>query len=271
MPNLFFESAGVSVAGGAEPGGPLDIAERWPGGAIVLEFPVLAARVDLAGAGSGVADPTVARVHDTRAADGSPPSLPGSDLLGLSVDVLTRALGTAAAGALLKDRLVPVAAGAYLEHLRLLDDLRRKGTGDPHAAEQSALALAARVLGAAASGVTAKAVSPRQRDLAASVKLLAAATRGERLRIAPLASRLGCSVFHLCHTFRDVEGTTIGAYQQQLRLRGAARRLLEAPGAPLSDLALEFGFSSHSHFTAAFRKAFGTTPSALAASQRIAC
>jgi AraC-like DNA-binding protein len=38
--------------------------------------------------------------------------------------------------------------------------------------------------------------------------------------------------------------------------------LVEIPHATdLTDLALRLGFSSHSHFTAAFRKSFGCTPS----------
>jgi AraC-like DNA-binding protein len=41
-----------------------------------------------------------------------------------------------------------------------------------------------------------------------------------------------------------------------------ARALVELPHADdLSTLALEVGFSSHSHFSAAFRRAFGCTPS----------
>lgn len=275
MPELRFESAGVSVAAGTALGGTRDCAGRWTGGAILLEFPLLAARVDLAGAGSGVADATVARVRDPRAAVSgrSVPGLDGAGRFAISVEALTRLVGVVPAGAGVDDRLVPLAADAYLDHLRLLDDLRRGGAPDPDAVERSALDIAARVLRAAAScgAASARAASPRQRELTASVKLLAAAAPGERLRVAPLASRLGCSTFHLCHTFRDVEGTTIGAYHQQLRLRMAARRVLDAPGSPLADLAFEFGFSSHSHFTAAFRKTFGTTPSALAGAQRIAC
>jgi AraC-like DNA-binding protein len=36
----------------------------------------------------------------------------------------------------------------------------------------------------------------------------------------------------------------------------------------LTRIALDLGFSSHSHFTAAFRRHFGLTPSAFAARQR---
>jgi AraC-like DNA-binding protein len=45
----------------------------------------------------------------------------------------------------------------------------------------------------------------------------------------------------------------------QLRL---ARALVELPySTDITSLALDLGFSSHSHFTLAFRSAFGCTPS----------
>jgi AraC-like DNA-binding protein len=48
-------------------------------------------------------------------------------------------------------------------------------------------------------------------------------------------------------------------YVTQLRL---ARALIELPDSDdLTALALDLGFSSHSHFTLAFRRAFGCTPS----------
>jgi AraC family transcriptional regulator len=45
-------------------------------------------------------------------------------------------------------------------------------------------------------------------------------------------------------------------------LRAALERLAE-PGVDLIDIALDLGFSSHSHFTECFRRNFGKTPSAV--------
>lgn len=75
-----------------------------------------------------------------------------------------------------------------------------------------------------------------------------------------IADAVDCSVFHLCRVFRDETGTTIHRYRHQLRLRRSLELVAE-PDSDLTDVALRLGFSSHSHFTAAFRKAFGTTPS----------
>ena len=49
-------------------------------------------------------------------------------------------------------------------------------------------------------------------------------------------------------------------YQMQLRLARALDLLHQYDD--LSALGLDLGFSSHSHFSAAFRQAFGSSPSA---------
>jgi AraC-like DNA-binding protein len=59
--------------------------------------------------------------------------------------------------------------------------------------------------------------------------------------------------------FRKVEGMPLYRYQLRLRL---ARALDLLPGyEDLTQLGLDLGFSSHSHFSAAFREAYGRSPS----------
>jgi AraC-like DNA-binding protein len=53
----------------------------------------------------------------------------------------------------------------------------------------------------------------------------------------------------------------------RLRLHASLERVAE-PGSDLTAVALDLGFASHSHFTAAFRRSFGLTPSALRAQAR---
>jgi AraC family transcriptional regulator len=98
-----------------------------------------------------------------------------------------------------------------------------------------------------------------------TTKQLLAASTGARLPVVVIAQRLGCSVFHLCRTFRRIEGTTISAYRASLRVQLVMRHLQLRPGADLTEVALEYGYCSHSHLTASFRKAVGMTPSAYAA------
>jgi AraC-like DNA-binding protein len=82
----------------------------------------------------------------------------------------------------------------------------------------------------------------------------------EPLTLADIAASIGSSPFHLCRSFRRATGITLHEYRNQLRLRSALDQLEGVQG-DLSQLALAVGYSSHSHFTASFRRAFGVTPS----------
>jgi AraC family transcriptional regulator len=88
------------------------------------------------------------------------------------------------------------------------------------------------------------------------------------VRLADVAREVGASPAYLTDTFRRVEGIPLHGYLTQLRL---ARALVELRHADdLTTLALDLGFSSHSHFTAVFRRAFGCTPSRFRESTRAA-
>ena len=79
------------------------------------------------------------------------------------------------------------------------------------------------------------------------------------IKLVEIGQSVGASPTYLTHLFRAVEGIPLHRYLTQLRL---ARALVELPHADdLTALALDLGFSSHSHFTAVFRRTFGVTPS----------
>jgi AraC-like DNA-binding protein len=79
------------------------------------------------------------------------------------------------------------------------------------------------------------------------------------IRLRDVGRAVGASPAYLTDLFRHVEGVPLHRYLVQLRL---AHALVELPHtADLTRLALEIGFSSHSHFSAAFRRTFGCTPS----------
>ncbi len=81
----------------------------------------------------------------------------------------------------------------------------------------------------------------------------------ERLSLEQISKAVGVSPVYLTQEFRRSEGVPLYQYQLSLRL---ARALSELPHSDdITGLALDLGFSSHSHFTLAFRKAFGITPS----------
>jgi AraC-like DNA-binding protein len=92
-----------------------------------------------------------------------------------------------------------------------------------------------------------------------------AAHSPRRLAAGEVARRLGCSISHLSRTFSRTHGKTLTAYRLEVQLHRAVRMLKADPAADLTEVALSCGFSSHSHFTAAFRHHVGLTPSAFAA------
>jgi AraC-like DNA-binding protein len=73
-----------------------------------------------------------------------------------------------------------------------------------------------------------------------------------------LAQQAEMSPFQLCRAFSQVSGETMTSYRLRLRLLASLERL--RAGDALVEIALAHGFSSHSHYTAAFRLAFGVTP-----------
>jgi AraC-like DNA-binding protein len=81
-----------------------------------------------------------------------------------------------------------------------------------------------------------------------------------RSTVQRIAERVGASPYHLCRVFRRHTGHTLYHYRLELRARLALERL-ESTEASLSRVAHGIGFSSHSHFTAAFRQRVGLTPS----------
>jgi AraC family transcriptional regulator len=101
--------------------------------------------------------------------------------------------------------------------------------------------------------------SPHTRRLIRRAKEYLDAHFTERVRLSDVADAAGASPAYLTDVFSRFEGISLHRYVMQLRL---ARSLVELPhAADLTTLALELAFSSHSHFTFAFRRAFGCTPS----------
>ena len=73
-----------------------------------------------------------------------------------------------------------------------------------------------------------------------------------------LGRALGTSPSYLAEVFREIVGIPLHRYQLDLRLMRASELL--GTQDDLASLALDLGFSSHSHFTTAFRRRFGKTP-----------
>ena len=84
----------------------------------------------------------------------------------------------------------------------------------------------------------------------------------DNLSLSDIAREVESSVFYLARVFKARTGFSLHAYRNQLRLRAALERLHDRD-VDLIDIAIDLGFSSHSHFTETFRRHFGGTPSVL--------
>jgi len=80
------------------------------------------------------------------------------------------------------------------------------------------------------------------------------------LSLQALANESGYSRVHFVRMFRAATGYSPHNYLLNLRLE-RARELLKNPSLSLIDIALDCGFSSHSHMSRLFHKSVGVTPS----------
>ena len=159
----------------------------------------------------------------------------------------------------------PCTAAAYGLQKALICQLEAEQRAADLWIEESALQLLHLVLQSAtgmtpARGAARAPTSRRHRELVEAAKLRLGQGLPERLGLSELARSLGTSSFHLARVFRAQTGWSLHAYRTQLRLVAAVDALY-AGVSDLTQLALELGFSSHSHLSSCFKRAFGCTPS----------
>jgi AraC-like DNA-binding protein len=135
----------------------------------------------------------------------------------------------------------------------------------PLGVEEEALALVHDVLdasshasGAGPHGDESKR-SRRRREMVEAAKTILASSPAATHRLADVADALGVSPSHLAHVFRHEVGMPLHRYLLHIRMALALDRL-SAGADDLSRLALDLGFSTHSHFSAAFRQCFDVSP-----------
>jgi AraC-like DNA-binding protein len=140
----------------------------------------------------------------------------------------------------------------------LLRHSLRKGIAESLEAESLALVLAQRALGPRTSH--AAGASFGQQRLVDRVKLVLAGDLARRWTLDEIAAEVGGSPVYLTQVFQRVEGVPLYRYQMRLRLARALDLIDQYDD--LSALSLDLGFSSHSHFSATFRQAYGRSPTA---------
>jgi AraC family transcriptional regulator len=144
----------------------------------------------------------------------------------------------------------------------LLDaDRARNGTNAPYVVSLSK-ALFAAVLGMAGgadqqpvpgflTGVRLHAVNSYLRD-----------HFSEPLNVATLAAFVGMPPEEFGSAFQAATGMSLRQWQMDYRVRGAQRLLADDPNASLARVAAQCGFRDQSHFSRAFFKVVGQTPTA---------
>jgi AraC family transcriptional regulator len=138
----------------------------------------------------------------------------------------------------------------------------RSTSWDQLEAEEIALLLLASIGDAfGRPGSSSEPSLPKLRSLRIDrTRALLAAAPALAWRLGIIAREVGCSPFHLARDFRRATGETIGTYLLRLRLGIAIDRMAGGED-DLASLAVESGFSHHSHFTSRFHRVFGLTPS----------
>ena len=138
----------------------------------------------------------------------------------------------------------------------LLRHSLRRGAAETLEAETLALTLARRALGERTSH--AAGASRGRQKLVDRAKLILSSDLARRWTLAEIAKEVGVSPVYLTQVFQQVEAVPL--YRYQLRLRLARALDLLGQYDDLTTLGMDLGFSSHSHFSASFRQAYGRTP-----------
>jgi AraC family transcriptional regulator len=133
----------------------------------------------------------------------------------------------------------------------------RQNIAEPLESESLALTLVQRALGPRTTHAAGASVG-RQR-LVDRVKLVLTSNLARRWTLAEIAAEVRGSPVYLTQVFQQVEGLPLYRYQLRLRLARALDLLPQYDD--LTALSLDLGFSSHSHFSAAFRQVYGRSPS----------
>jgi AraC-like DNA-binding protein len=151
-------------------------------------------------------------------------------------------------------------ASVLLLHQRLRRRIHR-GLASPLQIEETALEILREIT---PSRSEHRMIKRERRRLADDTRVVLASCPSQSLTLGELARKVASSPFHLSRVFREEVGMPIHQFHLRLRLAIALEHL-SGDDAALSPLALDLGFSSHSHFATLFKRVYGTPPSAFRA------
>jgi AraC family transcriptional regulator len=266
---LLHRSASVAVGAFRCPRGHALFADSGPIENDVFVFPRRRVFIAHAGGGRFLADPTLVTLYNRGQAYArtAVDDVDHSDYFAVDRTLaleLVRERDPDVAERPFRFEHAPAAPALHFRQRLLFERLARGEVVDTLEVEETVLALLAGVL-AGAYASRRQALAPPEcrgdQEVAREARLLSGATFRQERSLGAMAQAVGTSRARLCRVFRRVTGTTLHAYREQLRLR-AALEALASGTADLTELALDLGYSSHSHFSANFRRWFGLSPSA---------
>ncbi|HEX7151698.1 MAG TPA: AraC family transcriptional regulator [Thermoanaerobaculia bacterium] len=144
-----------------------------------------------------------------------------------------------------------------LQHLLLLL-LVAQPPEEGSAVDEAVLWIFAQALAAPPSDML-RVAGGKRRDTIAGVQALLATHGTRALQLEEIARAVKRSPFHLSRAFKQETGMPMHLYLNRLRIRRALEGVV-GRNESVSELAYAAGYSSHSHFTEAFRQEFGIAP-----------
>lgn len=178
----------------------------------------------------------------------------GVDTFGLRIDVDSRAFTDVPAVARLLERRAFFEADAYaLLSRQLLREMSRPDAVSALSVEGLLLELLARMARLHAAPGTAPLFVRRAHELVTELFRT-------QLTLDEIAATVGVPPAQLARAFRTHYGCTIAQHIRQLRLEAAEHELVTTD-ARLVEIALRAGYYDQSHFSNAYRRHYGITPS----------
>lgn len=217
--------------------------------------------VEVEGKSSAIVGPDVIRVHAA------------GDYIRTHAGGEIRSIWAVLSESLLEDLLSCGSLPAPLERafirptLPLLGDFRaffsRASTGGAGLwAQEAIVELMPRLLGDVAEAYRQRAASPAQTRLARDCDAMLGQEFRRIKSLVDLSRRLHVSASYLARSYRRATGASLHSKVTRLRIAEALRCLGDG-ATNLTTLALDLGYSSHSHFSAEFRRHIGRSPSDL--------
>ncbi len=155
----------------------------------------------------------------------------------------------------------PVTSRTAMMHATLFAGLTSSFPGDEIVFEEVLMGLVREILDDlfAIDPVASLPVSDATKRRVTTAKEYVASRQEEKVTLQDVSRETQCSSWYLSRIFARAEGIPVYRYLNRLRLRTALDRLRGGDG-DITRVALDSGFSSHSHFTTAFRDEFGMAP-----------